>query len=543
MARSPAARNRSTSGLRTADRPGGALPITVSSASAHETARADAAPPRRACGSGAYRKLTVRLHPVGDDVAGDAAFDRRDADDLAEDQAVDRRRPRTGGPRSARARRSPRGSRCGPATAARRAPRRRAPRSAALRLPRQPTSIALAVGSITIARSIDASAGHRSNSGRSALWVIGSSSRPQNRNPTSRSDCARLPREPRRDLEHHGQRRPSCRRRLARRSRPPRARRGSSRSAERYRRVRRARPAGTPSRRADGIAKRTESSRSITSRLSGTAAPIAARIAASSPLTDAMFTRSSVRAASRPSNPGSRWLAEPVTRGRGPADGQGRPRPRRPARPRRSGAPPRSRRRSTSSAPPGNRTTVVAGDQPGLVRRHGDGARAAAARHGLARAPLPHACLDPVLRARGRTRRSSPRGTTRGVRARGRCARRGTDRDRPRRTARDAGCPSRPRSPSASMPPPTSNGCPRNVSHAGPRIGIAAFVKPGTPISTVTRCTSPPSSCSPAAGRRLGSRPRTRPRPTAPGRTRACPRTGSRCRTSRRGCRRRCGSP
>ncbi len=46
------------------------------------------------------------------------------------------------------------------------------------------------------------------------------------------------------------------------------------------------------------------------------------------------------------------------------------------------------------------------------------------------------------------------------------------------------------------MPPPTSNGCPRNVSQAGPRIGIDAFVNPGTPISTVTRCTSPPSSCS-----------------------------------------------
>src|SRR5436309_1854181 len=42
-------------------------------------------------------------------------------------------------------------------------------------------------------------------------------------------------------------------------------------------------------------------------------------------------------------------------------------------------------------------------------------------------------------------------------------------------------------------PPPTSNGWRRNVSHAGPNIGIAAFVKFGVPISTVARTTREPS--------------------------------------------------
>ena len=45
------------------------------------------------------------------------------------------------------------------------------------------------------------------------------------------------------------------------------------------------------------------------------------------------------------------------------------------------------------------------------------------------------------------------------------------------------------------MLPPTSNGCPRKVSQAGPRIGIADRAKAGAPISTVTRWIRPPSSC------------------------------------------------
>ena len=36
-------------------------------------------------------------------------------------------------------------------------------------------------------------------------------------------------------------------------------------------------------------------------------------------------------------------------------------------------------------------------------------------------------------------------------------------------------------------PPPRSSDSSRNVSHAGPRIGMAAFVKFGSPMSTVTR--------------------------------------------------------
>ena len=40
-------------------------------------------------------------------------------------------------------------------------------------------------------------------------------------------------------------------------------------------------------------------------------------------------------------------------------------------------------------------------------------------------------------------------------------------------------------------PPPMSNGCSRKVSHAGPRIGIAAFVKLACPSPTVTRSTHP----------------------------------------------------
>ena len=106
-----------------------------------------------------------------------------------------------------------------------------------------------------------------------------------------------------------------------------------------------------------------------------------------------------------------------------------------------------------------------------------------------AHAPVPHASVSPAPRSHtrtsmrpqppARTPRSCARGTTRDARARARCAPRGSAPDPPARTGPDAGCPSTPRSPSPLSPPPRSNGWSRNVSHAGPFIGICAFVKPG----------------------------------------------------------------
>ena len=53
--------------------------------------------------------------------------------------------------------------------------------TSAFRLPLQPTSSWLAVGSMTIASAVSRSSGHRSNAGRSADSVIGISSRPKKR--------------------------------------------------------------------------------------------------------------------------------------------------------------------------------------------------------------------------------------------------------------------------------------------------------------------------------------------------------------------------
>ena len=178
----------------------------------------------------------------------------------------------------------------------------------------------------------------------------------------------------------------------------PRARRGSSRSAARCRRGRRARPRGRRPVARDGIAKRTESSGRPRRSLGDRGAD---RTRGSPPRRRSptrCSTRSSVRAASRPSNPGSRWLAEPVTRGRGPADGQGRPRPRRPARPRRSGAPRRSRGARPRALRPGTGRTVVAGTSP-----------ASFAATATAHAPLPHAIVSPAPRSH--TRASIPSGS------------------------------------------------------------------------------------------------------------------------------------
>ena len=136
------------------------------------------------------------------------------------------------------------------ATAGPCAPPCRGPSTRALRFPRQPTSIAFA-GGLHHDREVDRAggSGHRSNSGRSALCVIGSSSRPKNSSPRSRSIARRPAAGP---TPSRASRRapPSCRRRRDRRPRRP------SRDAREVP-VRAARcPRGPPARRAASPARR-----------------------------------------------------------------------------------------------------------------------------------------------------------------------------------------------------------------------------------------------------------------------------------------------
>ena len=417
------------------------------------------------------------LDPVGDHVARAAALDPRHAHDLPEHQAVDldvagrevdeRRQRLDRGVDRVRPRAT--GARCGR--------RRPVTRTVAFRLPMQPTSSAFAVGSITSARSTSRIAGHRSRSGRSALSVIGSSSRPTNSNPDVEVGGVERPGVGR-ELEHHRERAlhvggAAADHGVALDPAGDVARRGHGVDVTRQEHERRVRPPRAPA----GTAGRRRRRPRPRTGAGGTSSRSRARIAASSPLSLGRSTSSSVRAASRRAR-------SSVMRAPGPP---GRPSRRRRARPDRSGTPRRPSRRSTSTSPPGNRIVTRAGASP-----------ASFAATATAQAPLPHAIVspdsplpdadvDPRRRRRARTRRSCPRGTRswcssagpmcpdvvpRGVLVHEQHQMRVAHRDRARREASASG---RPRTAGRGTSPT-----------AGPRIGIAAFVKFGAPIPTVT---------------------------------------------------------
>ena len=143
---------------------------------------------------------------------------------------------------------------------------------------------------------------------------------------------------------------------------------------------------GAP-RRGVGTAEQRRRRPRPSNREGGTSSRSRARIAASSPLSLARSTSSSVRAAS--------LAAEVFGHARAKA-ARDRPSRRRRAWPDRSGSTSPPSRRSTSTSPPGNRIVTRAGAKPGFVRRDGDRAGAAPAGHRLSAPPLPDPYVDPV---------------------------------------------------------------------------------------------------------------------------------------------------
>ena len=257
----------------------------------------------------------------------------------------------------------------------------------------------------------------------------------------------------------------------------------------------------------------------------------ASRIAASSRLSDGTATRASVRAASR-----SARSVTAATPRRAP---RRRSSSRRPAPPDRSTAPSRTPGARPRATPPGNRIDERRSARP-----------ASCAATAIAHAPLPQASVSPLPRsqtlaaiASGPTRanstfvpsgKRSSRSSTAPMwetwKRSGSSSRKSTRCGFPIDTAVAR----------TTTPPPRSRDSSRNVSHAGPRIGIAAFVKFGSPMSTVTR----PSSWNvtrrmPAACLHVERRPRLLTDVPEEHRRRS----GDRSRTSRRRSRRRCDSP
>ena len=474
-----------------------------------------AAAPRPPAGvrPGAYRKFTWP-HAVGDRRSRDPALDRRHAHDLAEHEAVDLDVAHGQVGDRARAPGSPAWTAFVPEPRTRAVRRAPAHGHRAFRLPRQPISSALAVGSITIARSTSRLAGHRSSSGSER--ALGRSGAPRGRRTGTRrrgrtaSDRRRRPR-----ARASPRARPSCRRRHGPPRRRPRAGRGRCPRRGRCRRGPPAATSGGLRRDAAGRNSRAASPSSASDERSG-GTQIADPRRASPP-------RRGSRTASRRARASRAASRRRQVVGHARASGVQVDRPRRRrAPPDRSGTPRRRRGARPRASPPREPDRHARRRQPGLVRRHRDRAGAACRTPSSRPPPLPDPDVDPspldareldVRAARGtHSWRSSAGPMCSDVVPRGSSS---TNRTR-------CGLPIETAVAGKRQPPPTSNGSPRNVSQAGPRIGIAAFVKFGAPIPTVTERTAPSSRAASVdvlharrASRRRTTAPSTSPRSCA----------------------------